>query len=61
MVENKFFSGNITIWESGGTWFAEHETELKRYSGAGESIKVATRRLLSQLMAEGILPWEGDK
>jgi hypothetical protein len=61
MVENKMFSGTITFWESGGTWFAEHETELKRFSGAGESIRLATRRLLSQLMAEGILPWEGDK
>jgi hypothetical protein len=61
MVENKFFSGNITIWESGGTWFAEHETEFQRYSGAGETIKLATRRLLSQLMANGVLPWEENK
>jgi hypothetical protein len=58
MVENKFFSGTITIWRNGGTWFAEYEAEPKRYSGAGESIKLAVRRLLSQLTAEGILPEE---
>lgn len=60
MVEKKMFSGIITFWENAGTFFAEYQTELKRFSGSGESPYLAVRRLLSQLCAEGVIPWGGE-
>lgn len=66
MVENLLWEGKISMWESGGTVFAETEKYspdsscVRRLSGGGESPALAMKRLVSQLQAEGVIPWGGE-
>ncbi len=55
MVEKHIWGGHIEILECQGTFFAEYNIGAERYTGAGETVSLAFRRLIQELIDVGLL------